>query len=327
MKTVLLITSLKDRQTGVYIKEAFENLGWKVIVFDYIERLTYMEDKSIPSELTKLVTETPLDLFLSIKGMYVSTDALMIAKERKIPTACWMFDVTLSGTPLDEINNYVELLKCFDTFYWFCDEPQKLLEKGVNVKQLCEGYSEKYNGTTKEKLNLECADVVFCGSMGYIFGERLDYLKRISDEGFDFKIYGNVLKGISDKLHYLDILNKHHQKRFVTNEEHSFVCQNSKICIGLSGWPEVKDSFSARVYRTLACGGFYLCRHIKGIENYFTPGIHLDTFHTQDEMVEKIKYYLEHDEERQKIAKAGMEKVKEYTFEKRIEKEFGRGDI
>jgi spore maturation protein CgeB len=47
----------------------------------------------------------------------------------------------------------------------------------------------------------------------------------------------------------------------------------------------------------------------------------LVTYKTLDEMVEKAKYYLEHDNEREKIAKSGYEEfISKHTYRHRIEK-------
>ena len=37
-------------------------------------------------------------------------------------------------------------------------------------------------------------------------------------------------------------------------------------------------------------------------------------YNTMDEMIEKAKYYLEHDSEREKIRRAGMAAVAPYTY-------------
>ena len=48
------------------------------------------------------------------------------------------------------------------------------------------------------------------------------------------------------------------------------------------------------------------------IPDYFVIGEQLETFTSENELLEKIQYYLEHEEERARIALAGQQAVREY---------------
>lgn len=57
------------------------------------------------------------------------------------------------------------------------------------------------------------------------------------------------------------------------------------------------------------------------IEEYFEVGKELEVFSCEDELLQKIEYYLLHDTERIKIAEYGYRKAKKlYSLEARIEK-------
>ena len=43
--------------------------------------------------------------------------------------------------------------------------------------------------------------------------------------------------------------------------------------------------------------------------DYFTPGVHLETYTSRGELKEKIRYYLDHDDEREQIAQNGFDEV------------------
>lgn len=91
----------------------------------------------------------------------------------------------------------------------------------------------------------------------------------------------------------------------------------SKIVLNIS----IKDDINMRVFETMATGSFLLTNWLPSLGDLFEDGKHLVTYRTLDEMVEKAKYYLAHDEEREKIAKAGQEEVlKKHTYSHRIEK-------
>ena len=97
----------------------------------------------------------------------------------------------------------------------------------------------------------------------------------------------------------------------------------SKIFIARDVQPEVLASMSNRAYTAMGCGAFYLCYHTEGIEKVFEVGKELDTFRTLDEMVEKIRYYLDHEDQRRSIAEAGRKRVLEnYTYADRFQEMF-----
>jgi glycosyl transferase family 1 len=69
------------------------------------------------------------------------------------------------------------------------------------------------------------------------------------------------------------------------------------------------DSTNPRVYDVLAAGGFLLTEYRPEIEREFKIGQHLDCFHTPDEAREKAQYYLDNQQKREEIARAGQEFV------------------
>jgi len=60
-----------------------------------------------------------------------------------------------------------------------------------------------------------------------------------------------------------------------------------------------------RVFEGLACKKLLLTEDVPAIHDHFEDGRHLVLFKTIDEAVEKARYYLAHDNERNHIAAAG----------------------
>jgi SAM-dependent methyltransferase len=80
--------------------------------------------------------------------------------------------------------------------------------------------------------------------------------------------------------------------------------------------------WSDRVCETLGRGGFMIHPYIKGMEEEFTDGEHLVyyEYNDWDGLKEKIDYYLEHPDERERIRRAGHERVKEVaTYTHRLD--------
>lgn len=91
----------------------------------------------------------------------------------------------------------------------------------------------------------------------------------------------------------------------------------SKIVFNIS----IKDDINMRVFEALSTGSFLLTNWLPTLEDLFEDGKHLVTYKTLDEAVEKAKYYLEHDDEREAIAEAGHEEfMKHHTYRHRVEK-------
>lgn len=88
--------------------------------------------------------------------------------------------------------------------------------------------------------------------------------------------------------------------------------------------PQIK----ARHFEIPACGGFVIAGRADDIENYYTPGKEIVLYDTVDDLAEKVGYYLSHDEERARVAKAAYQRtIEEHTYEKRFREIFSRAGL
>lgn len=81
---------------------------------------------------------------------------------------------------------------------------------------------------------------------------------------------------------------------------------SAKIGLSINAFNDVKLYHSDRLINYLACGTFVLAKRVPDSELLFKDGIHLKYFDETEEFFELAKWYLEHDNERKKIADAGM---------------------
>lgn len=75
----------------------------------------------------------------------------------------------------------------------------------------------------------------------------------------------------------------------------------------------LNGDFNLRVFETLASGGFLLTEELEsqaGQDTIFTDGEHLVYYRGIDDLIAKCKYYLNHTQERNRIARAGHLRVK-----------------
>ena len=77
-------------------------------------------------------------------------------------------------------------------------------------------------------------------------------------------------------------------------------------------------TINMRIFETLGTGCFLITEHFEGLKRYFKPDEELVTFRSKDELIEKIRYYLDHPKEREAIAKRGQKRcLSDYSMEKR----------
>lgn len=94
----------------------------------------------------------------------------------------------------------------------------------------------------------------------------------------------------------------------------------SKINLNFTSKP-IRSGLPLRIWDILGAGGFVLTNYQSEIEEYFKIGRDLETFASEAELLDKIEYYLAHEEERKAIARNGYEKAKEnYSLRSRVEK-------
>jgi len=96
-------------------------------------------------------------------------------------------------------------------------------------------------------------------------------------------------------------------KKHVYPKEVAKICYASKIILGCDNKRDMVCTTSNRTWTTLGCGGFYLIRYSPGFETIFTKGVHLEWFHSQEECLDLIDYYLRHENKRKKIAQSGYQ--------------------
>lgn len=79
--------------------------------------------------------------------------------------------------------------------------------------------------------------------------------------------------------------------------------------------PQIKG----RNFEVPGCGGFLLTERVPHLERYFELDQEVAVFDGPDDLPDKVRYWLEHDEERQRVAEAGYRRViSEHTYDHRF---------
>lgn len=116
-----------------------------------------------------------------------------------------------------------------------------------------------------------------------------------------------------------DVLPKVHAHSPVNSQtEMPLVFHESRINLNITMRP-IATGLSLRVYDVCGCGGFLLTNWQEELPVLYEPGVEVETFSSQEELLDKAAYYLKHEDERQAIARRGYERTKaEHTFDRRI---------
>jgi len=132
-----------------------------------------------------------------------------------------------------------------------------------------------------------------------------------------------------ERLHLLDSVSKRFRTRLYTLSDTStlpdiqvmgsaetmlempkiFNC--SKINLNFTSKP-IRTGIPQRIFDIMGAGGFVLTNYQVELSEYFVAGEHLDYFSSEEDLLEKIEFYLTHEEERRRIAENGQKLVKEY---------------
>lgn len=75
-----------------------------------------------------------------------------------------------------------------------------------------------------------------------------------------------------------------------------------------------------RAMDIMGCGGFLMTNYQADFLDFFVPDEDFVYFESPEDLKEKVKYYLEHDEKRRLIAQSGYMKMRQYhTFDHRVQ--------
>lgn len=145
---------------------------------------------------------------------------------------------------------------------------------------------------------------------------------------------GGLLRALADRLPHRRAQTGPDQVRtlpadlihgFVPNGSMSAMFRNSRVNLGFTRMigedPDAQgvNQVKLRDFEVPMAGGFYLVEKAPDYDSLFKPGVEVETWSGTGELLEKIRYYLAHDAERQAIAKAGAARAQaEHSWERRF---------
>jgi len=211
-----------------------------------------------------------------------------------IPSGIEYIDQALIGVVFSWNLAFEAVLKNVSRFDWiFTDKKGEQLLKSAGVENVSSIQLRGFSPSLHRKLenvNKEY-DIFFSGNLNQdIYKKRNKLLYQVAKLSNKYKILATQ-EVYGDE--YVELLNK------------------SKIVINHCN----KDEANLRTFETLACESLlFVDENNLELKDYFTDKEHC-IFYKKENLNELLEYYLKHDDEREKIAKQGYEKVQEYTYE------------
>ncbi len=162
-----------------------------------------------------------------------------------------------------------------------------------------------------ERRKLLGAPVGFVGTFETDRARSMDFL---ASKGFNVRVYGNDWQSFHPTTPNLRI-----EGRAVYGDEYAEV-----LCacdINLCFLRKINyDRQTQRSVEIPACGAFMLAERTEEHQDLFKEGVEAEYFDSDEELVEKVRYYLDHPEQRKRIAAAGRERCLKsgYSYHDRL---------
>jgi glycosyltransferase involved in cell wall biosynthesis len=121
---------------------------------------------------------------------------------------------------------------------------------------------------------------------------------------YDTAFVGNVFPGPRADL--LGLIQKQFARTFVGQPYFKDMARTYSASRLAFNW-SIRNDVNMRVFEALGCGSMLITNDLRdnGQDELFRDGLHLATYREAEELLDKIAYYLSHDEIRERIAAAG----------------------
>jgi len=308
-----------------YMESAIKALGHDLIVFDDREHiipgrirrqmqwLHQFDLQHINKKMVSLTLKTKPDILIVTGGHRITSRTVKTLKDEGFVTVLWTIDQPLNFQPILEVRPIYNHIFCQGT------EAVELLNhagiKGAHwLPVACDPFHHRPVELSPEEKEHYGNDIVFVGSY---YPNRAELFERLTD--FDLGVWGPGW----EKLHSDSPLRRFLRGGQLKPEVWLKIYSASKIVLAIH-YQDPEKRFpvyqaSPRIFEALACGAFVISDNQRDVFSLFKEGEHLARFIDSDDLIEKIKYYLDHPIQRQEMAQRGRQHVLgKHTYVQRI---------
>ena len=279
-----MISKIRIIIIGSFYKTAFEEIPTEVFLSNALERagcdIERLDINGFPGNVTsQKIKKTDIILYstkiIRVDTKTFSTFSEYVTKPSILYTNDWIFLNKTREQNYREKIKYIDYIISTDTIDYTKNFGVK---KHWYIPMACLP-SSKFNPSPQK-------DLIFTGYTDYSQDRKI-FIKEIK-KSFDLDIYGVG------------------NKQPIYNKELEKTLQNYKIALG-HNCVNSPGYWSSRLYITIGFGGFFITPYTKLLEREFKNKEHLVWYKNLKEGKKLIKYYLEHNEEREKIRRQGYE--------------------
>ncbi len=314
-----------------YIERAMRSTGHELITFndrDHVfpgrlrKKFNFLQKLSVASinrALVKLAKQARPDVVLVTGGHRITANALRSMSKLKAQLALWTTDAPRASDMMFATGPLYNHLFCHGTEYMDIFH-QMGLPHAEWLPMACDPEIHRCVEVSGEEKLKFGGGVVFVGSYYPQRSEMLQAVLRhrpaIWGPGWDALSHGSPLRPLIRAAH-------------TTPETWVRLYSANKIVLSVH-YRDPQRRFpvhqvSPRVFEAMACGAFVLTDRQKDVLALFKDGEHLVTFYDEVDLDRKIAFYMEHADERRRIAAAGRRKVLEHhTYGCRIHRLLAR---
>jgi len=278
---------------------------------DYIDLYLQVGKKKFEERIENLVIEKEINyIFFILLSCDLTFDIHFIEKLSKLSFIVMnFFDTEYYFESVDRY--YAQLAD----LVLLPDYLSKYRYELLNINAMCTFslFSKNhYSGCDDSEKNI---DVSFVGN--FINKTRKKYIDYLIENEIKVKPYGaGTFNGYVNFNKMINIFSRSKINLNFTGTDSDV----ASLCLNINN--RIKQC-KGRPIEVALCGGFVLSEYVPGIENMFEIGKEIDVFHTKKELLEKIKYYLANEKEREDIARRGHERaLKDYDAETAFTKIF-----
>jgi len=266
-----------------------------------------------PKDLIEKVKRNKYDLVLILKGGDLPESILKELKKHVPNLANWWVDNPLTKYGNEKLLQYYNYFFVFDSYY--IPALQKLGIK--NVHWLACAYNSKIFTSNNSLLEFK-TDLAF---VARYFPPREQLFINFQDKNLDISIWGPGWKDKAILKEFFERYPNSHKGNMLSNQDAANLYKSAKINLNLNHDQTKLDGINQRMLEICACGGFQICDYREGFASIFIDKKEIVYFKDPKEIPELVDYYLKNEEERMKIAKAGMEKASlEHSYEARAKR-------